>query len=301
LIGRCSLQVAKRLNAKHTTESDPTAGRIPNLPAVHPIVQALGSPRAAALVTTALVIACILGTLLPQGSAAAGHFERLPHGDAWLRAAAVVGFNHVFSSWWFIGLLFLLASGVAVCIGCKLAAARRATGEDIRRAAASALTHMSLLLIFAGGFVRALYGETGLVHLSEGETTAQYLQASRLRPLPFAMRLEATTVESEPIAKDLAGATPMVGSAIADVKSTLDITCDGGKSRAIVGINAPIRVGGYRIYQVTDPRHAAAGATLQVVRDPGLPLVYAGFITLLGGLLFNLYLNPWLNSRRIVA
>jgi cytochrome c biogenesis protein ResB len=55
------------------------------------------------------------------------------------------------------------------------------------------------------------------------------------------------------------------------------------------------------VYQVGDPARHTGRGEFQVVRDPGMPLVYAGFGLLLAGLVVTLYVNPWLNSRRTLA
>lgn len=266
---------------------------------VRALVLALGSARAAIWVTVPLAAACVLGTLLPQGSAAAVYFERLPHAQAWWNAAAVLGFTHVFSSWWFLGLLFVCASGVAACTAFRLAVARRATGVEARRAFGSALTHASLLLICAGALIRVLWGETGTVRLREGETAAEFnVPAAGTRPLPFALRLEKFVVETEPAPKLLASAQASVGTAIKDLRSSVTVTERGLSAPAVIAVNEPLVRGSWRVFQTTSPTRYADYAEMQVVRDPGVPLVYAGFALLVGALFFTLFINRWINSRR---
>lgn len=251
--------------------------------------------------TLCLIVACALATFLPQGAAAERYFSSLPSSDLWRSAAATVGFTHIFSSWWFIGLLFILASGVAVCAASRLAVARHATGVEIRRGLASALTHLSLLLIFAGGVVRVVFGELGTINLREGEATDRFTHVSGTTALPFAMRFEQLHVEFEAVPRDTASATAIAGSVVKDARSSVEIVSGGRATRAIIGVNQPLVRDGYRVYQVGDPaRHSGVGK-FQVVRDPGMPLVYTGFGLLLAGLVFTLYINPWLNSRRTLA
>ncbi len=263
---------------------------------------ALGSVKAAVVVTIPLAAACVLGSLLPQGSAAAVYFERLPGAQNWWSAAAVLGFTHVFSSWWFLGLLFICASGVGACTAYRLAVVRRATGVESRRAFGSALTHASLLLIFAGGFVRAIWGESGVIRLREGETTAEFIIPTvGVRPLPFAMRLDRFTIETEPAPKLLASAQASVGTTIKNLKSTVTVTERGVSTPAVIAVNAPLVRGGWRVFQTTSAARYADYTEMQVVRDPSVPLIYAGFALLIAGLTFTLFINRWINSRRDIA
>jgi cytochrome c biogenesis protein ResB len=265
------------------------------------LVRALGSAKSAVFIAVALVAACILGTLLPQGTAATAYFQGLPNASRWINAAAMLGFTHAFSSWWFIGLLFILASGVAACSACRLVAARRTSGLEVRRCFASALTHASLLLIFSGALVRVLWGETGSITLREGELTTTFTVRDGKRTLPFAMRLEKTRVETEPALKPLAANVPSIGAAVKNVRSEILLGAAGNETRTSIAVNEPLTLAGYRIYQLTSATDYSGRATLQVVRDPGVSLVYAGFIALLGGLAVTLYINPWLSRRALAS
>jgi cytochrome c biogenesis protein ResB len=286
------------VHLKLTTDSTPDKGGAAIASPLRALVLELGSVKAAVAVAIPLAVACVLGTLLPQGSAAAVYFERLPHANAWWNAAAALGFTHVFSSWWFLGLLFICASSVGACTAYRLAVARRATGVEARRAFGSALTHASLLLIFAGALTRAIWGETGTIRLREGETTAEFNIAAGKRPLPFAMRLEKFVVEVEPTPKLLASSQASVGTTIKDLKSTVTVTERGVSAPAVIAVNQPLVRAGWRVFQTTSATRYADYTEMQVVRDPGGPLVYAGFALLIGALIFTLFINRRINSRR---
>jgi predicted MFS family arabinose efflux permease len=58
-----------------------------------------------------------------------------------------------------------------------------------------------------------------------------------------------------------------------------------------------MKYGGYTFYQTGYDPKDPTWTSLQVVRDPGVPLVYAGFAFLIAGLFTVFYLNPWLNER----
>ena len=59
-----------------------------------------------------------------------------------------------------------------------------------------------------------------------------------------------------------------------------------------IRVNAPGRVGPYRLYQLSyDETRGAASehSVIEVVRDRGLPVVYAGMFLLLAGALLGLW------------
>lgn len=261
----------------------------------------LGSAQVALALVSVLVLACALGTLLPQQADSFRYFERLPNAETWFRAAAIFGFTHVFSSWWFIGLLFILAGGLAACSAARLFAAARSTGVEARRHFCSGLVHSSLVLILLGGLVRVVFGASGTVTLREGEIAAEFTSAGRTLPLPFAMRLERFDVETEPAARPLAGTETVLGASLKNLKSTVTITGAAAATREVISVNQPLARAGIRIYQSTDSARPGPVSKFYIVRDPSIPFVYAGFALLLSSLLFTLYINPWLNSRRVLA
>ena len=75
-------------------------------------------------------------------------------------------------------------------------------------------------------------------------------------------------------------------------RSTLDIL-DGGivAVRATIAVNAPFTYKGYAFYQSGYSEADSSWTSLQVVRDPGVRVVYAGFMLMIAGVftLFYLY------------
>jgi len=99
----------------------------------------------------------------------------------------------------------------------------------------------------------------------------------------------------------VAEARPAVTGAIKNFKSTLQIV-EGHVVRAeTVGVNSPLQYKGYTLYQTGYDPKDLSWTSLQVVRDPGVPLVYAGFALIIVGLSIVFYLNPWLESRKARA
>ena len=65
-----------------------------------------------------------------------------------------------------------------------------------------------------------------------------------------------------------------------------------------VEVNRPFSYKGYTFYQSGYNAQDLTWTSLQVVRDPGVPVVYAGFALMVVGLFIVFYLNPWMASDR---
>jgi cytochrome c biogenesis protein ResB len=63
-------------------------------------------------------------------------------------------------------------------------------------------------------------------------------------------------------------------------------------------VNSPLSYGGYTFYQSGYNHNDPSYTSFQVVKDPGVPVVYAGFSLMIIGLFVVFYLNPWINQRR---
>lgn len=73
----------------------------------------------------------------------------------------------------------------------------------------------------------------------------------------------------------------------------------GGKEimSADVRVNGPLRFGGYTFFQSSYDTESLSWSGLQVVKDPGVVLVYAGFILLIAGLVIIFYVNPLIREE----
>lgn len=74
----------------------------------------------------------------------------------------------------------------------------------------------------------------------------------------------------------------------------------GGKEMvsADIRVNEPLHFDGYTFFQSTYDTEALSWSGLQVVKDPGVPIVYAGFILLMLGLVTIFYVNPLIQRPR---
>ena len=78
-----------------------------------------------------------------------------------------------------------------------------------RRGGGPLLVHLSLLVILAGGLVRAVWGEKGTLGIREGEALSRCEQeGGKSWPLPFAVRLVKFEVEHYPPSTPPGGAVP---------------------------------------------------------------------------------------------
>jgi cytochrome c biogenesis protein ResB len=87
--------------------------------------------------------------------------------------------------------------------------------------------------------------------------------------------------------------------AVKNYQSTVNLL-EGGKvaQAATIAVNSPLKYKGYRFYQTGYNPDDLAWTSLEVVRDPGVPVIYTGFCFLIAGLFIVFYLNPWLTSHQ---
>ena len=73
----------------------------------------------------------------------------------------------------------------------------------------------------------------------------------------------------------------------------------GGKEAlaAEIRVNEPLSFGGYTFFQSGYDTEGHTWSGLQVSRDPGVPVVYAGFILLITGFIVIFYVNPIIRRR----
>jgi hypothetical protein len=101
---------------------------------------------------------------------------------------------------------------------------------------------------------------------------------------------------------EVAVASPAAARPIKSFKSALRVHEKNSPIRVEhVEVNRPLRVAGYKLFQTGYNPDDLSWTSLQVVRDPGVPLVYAGFCFLVAGLFTVFYLNPWLEARTNTA
>ncbi len=167
-------------------------------------------------------------------------------------ALAAIYHNPIFFALWAV----LAASGLALLV--------RRGGAS--RPATLAL-HVALMLILAGALITHLSGQSGSIHLREGEATAAVeLEDGTALELPFALELKEFRIEFDPGTRH-----------VADYISV--VTFDG--ESVTISMNHIAKRDGYRFYQA-DYDEDGHGSILAFSHDPwGVGVTYAGYILLL--------------------
>jgi len=371
----------------------------------------LGSLVFALTVVLLLALACIAGTLVPQGTQVESYLAQ-PGGHPVLGVLSALGLTRMFYSWWFIGLLFALAASLMVCTGRRYRAISRVTGAARLRVVGSFITHVSLLLVLAGGMVRVIWGQKGVIQFHEGQAVNSVESNEGAMPLSFSIRLvkfelefhEKPETSAAPMEKlmvewaeknllvqfpvDLnvehsvaaadSGASSafkvtvlrhladfsvdsetgevrarseaphnpalqirIVGSGVTNTqwvfarfpdfggepgsgaamplrfryysapaeesgnrgtiksfKSMIEVIENGSVAATrTIEVNASFSWRGYTFYQTSYNPDDLTWSALQVVRDPGVPIVYAGFVLMMAGLTMVFCVGPWLAGQ----
>lgn len=151
------------------------------------------------------------------------------------------------------------------------------------------LLHIALAVILAGALVTHLFGFEGIVHIREGETTAQLLlRDGSTRQLPFSLRLDDFKLTRYPGSRSPSS-----------FESFLTITSGEGARAGHIYMNKVIHEQGYRLYQSSYDTDEL-GTVLSVNHDPwGTGITYAGYLLLLAALLL-IPANPESRFRRLI-
>ena len=143
------------------------------------------------------------------------------------------------------------------------------------------LVHTSFIIILLGALVSFLFGEEGILHIREGESTDQMAirqgDLTTFHTLPFTVELEKFTLTRYP-----------GSSSPSSYESKLLVRVDGETRHERVFMNNVLDVKGYRLFQASyDPDEQ--GTVLSVNRDvAGRNITYTGYLLLVIGLIISL-------------
>jgi len=236
-----------------------------------------GVPLAVCLIAALGALVLIMG-LTPQGARPVG---------AMAEAGAWLGFAAMTRSWPFV------LTWLAVLVALGAVVARRLATFRFGKDWAFCLSHIGLWLTMAAGGLGHADMRQYMVRVDEGAATSQGVDATG-HPvlLPIGLRLNDFTMESYPASDPHARPEPRRFAS--DVEVALP---DGRMVRGVTEVNHPLKAGGWRVYQSGYDTAAGAASTysvFEVVRDPWLGAVYAGFAMIAAGALAMI----WRGRRR---
>ena len=185
---------------------------------------------------------------------------------------------HIYGSWWFCLLWALLtAFSIAWIIRRRM------------RRWSLLLLHGSFIVILVGALLTHLTARRGILHLRQGEESAQYADTEmKLRSLPFTLRLDSFEVQYHE------------GTASAmDYVSRVTVKDEDSEEAHIISMNSILSHNGVRLYQNSYDMDGR-GSVFSVNSDPwGIPTTYLGYALLFFSLLFML-VDPKGAFRRLL-
>ena len=209
-------------------------------------------------------VTTILLLLIYAGTLAAATFVEKYHGTA--VAKAIIYHSPVF----FLLQLLLVVNFIAVVIKRQYLKSRKW---------GLLITHFSFIIILLGALTTFLFGEEGILHLREGETSNQLaVQTSEnetsAHTLPFTVELKKFTLSRYP-----------GSSSPSSYESEIIVRVDGEERHERIFMNNVLDVKGYRFFQASYDRDEQ-GTILSVSRDvAGRTITYTGYLLLLIGLI----------------
>ena len=253
------------------------------------VVKLLASVKFAVTLLVLIILFCVSGAIIPQGLDSS-HYSRIygPAGDILLK----LKLTDVYHSPWFIGLLSTLWLSLLVCAKGRLRSWKKQTG--------SLLTHLGLLIILLGALINTLLGESGFVSLPKGDDQAIFLAGNsgyRFKKLSLRASLDELSMSQPypsppPLVKGRISypqeqnknrlTCPVGEKQIRTIQGRINFFDIGGRIIAVktIKINQPFSFKGYTFYLENYELKYLNWVELKVTNDPGIPLVYAGFIFL---------------------
>ena len=214
-------------------------------------ISALGSLKLTVVLVLALAIVLSVGTILES-----------------LRGAEAA--RAVYYAPWFYALQALFATNLVFALIDRWPRNRWRIGF--------AITHLSMLLVFAGALLTLTLKVEGRLPIWEGESGRLVYRDGDLAPLelPFEVRLDAFEVDHYPGTRRPA----MFRSRV------VVIDPQAAERPAVIEMNQPLRHGGYSFFQSSYQIQGGREMTiLQVSRDPGELVVFAGYTLLVLGMI----------------
>lgn len=155
--------------------------------------------------------------------------------------------------------------------------------------------YLGFLFILLGGFLTSFLGVEGYIEASVGRAEDLiWIEDDLSRDLGFSFLVKDFSVEFYPaggdddISKEVYLQETNGVHFIKAFKTSVAISEKGNiVKEAIIKINKPFKYNGYWFYQYAYDPQRPKMTLIQVVKDPGLPFVYFGYLFLLGGMVFS--------------
>jgi len=154
----------------------------------------LSSAKLATAVGSLIVLACVLGTVLPQGGDVEKFVNARPDAASLMRFLSRIGLTNVFEARWFVALLVFFSLNITACITKRLSGMLR-SGRMGLSGWGFLFTHVSMLLILAGAVIRGVAGQKGHLEIQEGQSSAHFMSSKGPVKLPFDIQLVKFEIE----------------------------------------------------------------------------------------------------------
>lgn len=144
------------------------------------------------------------------------------------------------------------------------------------------IIYFGILLVLIGGVLTHCLGEEGFIEIKEGQRVDRYwIEDDVSRSLDFSLSLKDFSVEFYPNEREEMRFVKSYRSLV-NIKKDDNILKEG-----LIEVNKPLNFGGFNFYQYGYDEDLPNQTVLQVVKDPGLPLAYTGYLVLLIGMVFS--------------
>ncbi|MGR3304337.1 MAG: cytochrome c biogenesis protein ResB [Candidatus Scalindua sp.] len=145
-----------------------------------------------------------------------------------------------------------------------------------------ALIHLGFILIVFAGFLSSLFLQEGFIEIKEGQSTEVFWVEDDLsKRLDFSISLKDFSVEFYPEQQ----------KGILFVKKYKSAVVISQRGKAVkegtIEVNKPLGYKGFYFYQYGYDPELPGQTLFQVVKDPGLPVAYAGYLFFLAGMIFS--------------
>jgi cytochrome c biogenesis protein len=209
----------------------------------------------------------VIGTIIPQSAGEQQYLQLFSKETYYILKG--FGLLDMYHSWWFVGVLILLALNLITCSVKRLPAVWRQVRKTRSNYArlGTYLTHLSVLLILAGALIGAIWGFKGYVEIKEGETVDGFVLNNPqdvVRPLGFQVRCDAFRVDLYPD-----GSPREFVSTLTFIDSNKVVT-----DHAPLRVNHPLSYGGLSFYQSS--YGISARAVLEVKRGGAVQTMRLG-------------------------